>query len=233
MKIIKIEETDGRKETKGCGFAASEIIRELKNVWMSEDYKVLDYVLVKKNADLYIGGDHSVSYRCFKESNCNGLLVFDAHPDVYQEFDQPTHLDWLKFLVDEGKVDSNRVVLVGLRNFHPKEIKYLNDKGIKYITMKQIYDVGVNKVCDSVMELVNGFEKLYMSIDIDVVDPAYAPGVGYREPGGLSSREMIYFIQRLKNLKNLKKVDIVEVNLEKDTENRTVKLASKLIWELI
>ena len=205
MKITKIEEVDGRNETKGCEFSPREIIRELKNIWISEGLEKLDYVLVERNADLFIGGDHSVSYNSFRESGCDGLLIFDAHPDVYQEFDSPTHLDWLKFLVDEKKVDCKRVVIVGLRNFHGEEVEFLNKKGIKYITMKQIFEVGVKNVCDSVMELVNGFSKLYLSVDMDVVDPAFAPGVGFSEPGGLNSREMIYFLQRMKKLKNLKR----------------------------
>ena len=71
-----------------------------------------------------------------------------------------------------------------------------------------------------------------MSIDIDVLDPAYAPGVGFAEPGGFSSRELIYLVQRFKKLKNLKKVDIVEVNLDKDVNDMTVKMVAKLIWEL-
>ena len=232
MKITKIEEVDGREETKGCERSASAIINKLKDIWMSEDLKDLDYVIVEKGGELILGGDHSISYKSFRDSGCDGLLILDAHPDVYHEFDEPTHLDWLKFLVDEKKVLPERVVLAGLRSFHPKEIEYLDSKGIKYITAKQAFDVGIKNVCDSIMELVSGFDKLYMSIDIDVLDPAYAPGVGCSEPGGFSSRELIYLVQRFKKLKNLKKVDIVEVNLDKDVNDMTVKMAAKLIWEL-
>jgi len=232
MKIVKISKTDGRVETNGCKEAFNEVIKELKNIWLNENFKTLNYE-ISDEGDLYLGGDHSNSYSNFIKSNCDGLLIFDAHPDVYQEFNQATHLDWLKFLIDENKIKKENIVLVGIRSFHKKEVDFLRENKIKYYDMKKIFELGVKETCDSVMEVVRGFNKLYLSIDIDVVDPGFAPGVGFAEPGGLTSREMIYFIQRLKLLKNLKKVDIVEVNVEKDANNITSKLAAKLIWELV
>jgi len=232
MKIVKVEKTDGRKETSGCKESFNEIVKQLKEIWLSENFKTLNYEISEKG-DLYLGGDHSNSYSNFIKSGCDGILVFDAHPDVYQEFNEATHLDWLKFLIDENKVKKENIVLVGIRSFHKKEIAYLIENKIKYFDMKKIFELGVKETCDLIMENVRNFERLYLSIDIDVVDPGFAPGVGFSEPGGLSSREMIYFVQRLKLLKNLKKVDIVEVNMEKDVNNQTAKLAAKLIWELI
>jgi len=82
------------------------------------------------------------------------------------------------------------------------------------------------------MELSKGKE-LYVSIDIDVIDPAFAPGTGYCEPGGLSTRDFLYLIQRINKLKNLKAIDLVEINPDKDKENMTVKLGAKILSELI
>ncbi|MBS3156987.1 arginase family protein [Candidatus Woesearchaeota archaeon] len=232
MRIVKIEESDGRPETKGCKNGASAVLTQLKDIWLSEDHKILNYEIVNDNGDLFLGGDHSISFEIFSKNPCEGLLIFDAHPDVYHEFNSATHLDWLKFLIDEGKVNGEKVMIVGLRSFHKKEINYLREKKIKFLTMKNIFENGVVNVCDGIMEFVSGFKSLYISIDIDVVDPAFAPGVGYVEPGGLTSRELIYLMQRLKNLKNLKKIDIVEINKDKDVNNMTSKLAAKLVYEL-
>ena len=231
MKIVKINKVDGRLETKGCSKAADEVIKQLSNILLSENFKKLDYT-IEDEGDLYLGGDHSNSYTNFIKSNCDGLLIFDAHPDVYQDFNIPTHQDWLKFLIDENKVKKENVILAGIRSFDKKEIDYLKENKIKYFDMKKIFELGIKESCDLIMENAKNFNKLYLSIDIDAVDPAFAPGTGYAEPGGLTSREMIYFVQRLKLLKNLKKVDIVEVNLEKDINNQTAKLVAKLIWEL-
>ena len=84
------------------------------------------------------------------------------------------------------------------------------------------------------MEFSHGKE-LYVSLDIDVVDPAFAPATGYKEPGGLTSREIIYLMQRINKIKNLRAVDIVEINQEKDKnfDNMTLKLGAKILAELI
>ena len=76
------------------------------------------------------------------------------------------------------------------------------------------------------------FDNLYISIDIDVIDPAFAPGTGYIEPAGLTSREFLYFLHRLKNLKNIRGYDIVEINPKKDINNLTTKLGAKILVEL-
>ena len=76
---------------------------------------------------------------------------------------------------------------------------------------------------------------MYVSIDIDVIDPSFAPATGYREPGGLTSRELLYLIQRINKVKSLRAVDIVEINPEKDKEYGmiTTKLGAKILGELL
>ena len=82
------------------------------------------------------------------------------------------------------------------------------------------------------MEKFRKFEELYISIDIDALDPSIAPGTHYTEPNGLQLDQLLYFIRKLKILKNIKKIDLVEVN--PDIENKiTIKTASKIISELL
>jgi len=250
MKILKVPSSLGGLDKSGSEKAPDEIEKQLKDIWLSEDYKKDNFTFSKlefndndkegfvkrlkeSQADIFIGGDHSLTYYFFKsfaEKN-TGLVIFDAHPDLFQEFNFPTHGDWLKFLMGENIIKKDNIILVGLRSFHEKEIQFLKENKIKFFTMKQIYD-NLQDTCDLVMELSRQFDKFYLSIDIDVLDPAFAPGTGYIEPGGLTSRELIYFIQRLKLLKNLKKVDITEVNPNKDVNNMTSKLAARIIYEL-
>ena len=90
----------------------------------------------------------------------------------------------------------------------------------------------IDNIADTIMEFA-GKKEVYVSIDIDVVDPAFAPATGYLEPGGLTSREFIYLIQRINKIKNLRAVDIVEINPEKDKDNLTVKLGAKVLAELL
>lgn len=187
---------------------------------------------------LFVGGDHSISYsltRAFFDKCQNSgrepcLIVFDAHPDCMEPMTEPTHEEWLRKLVEDGFPPQN-ILLVGVRNIWKDELDFLKEKGIRAINLNRLVG-NMENVCDSIMEFANGKE-LYVSIDIDVIDPAFAPGTGYKEIGGLTSRQFIYLIQRIKKMKNLRAVDLVEINPEKDVEDLTIKLGAKIIGELI
>ena len=260
MKLIKVPFSGNNPNNKDCDKAPDTIIKELEEVYASEDNKLVhpklfnvesipmndDWELTKESIIEFIsqnddfpiclGGDHSITYPLFKafaqKFKNPGLIVFDAHPDTYTEEDYSYfHGGWLKFLVEENIAKPENIIVIGIRNPDPDEIIYMKKKKITFYTMKQIFENNVKDVCDMVMEKARKFENLYISLDIDSVDPAFAPGTGCIEPGGLTSRELIYFIQRLKLLKNLRMMDIVEVNPKIDVNNMTSKLAAKVIGE--
>jgi len=189
-----------------------------------------------KEKAIILGGDHSITYSCFKGFAKNnpdgGIIIFDAHPDCENMFSPPTQEDLLIVLIKEGLVDPKKVILIGTRNMSGNEREFLEMHKIRYFSMKQIFQTSIQAVCDTVMETAVQWPSLYISVDIDVVDPAFAPGTGYIEPAGLTSRELVYFLQRLKLLKNFKMADIVEVNPPKDVNNLTSKLGAKLVKEL-
>jgi len=143
---------------------------------------------------------------------------------------EPTHEEWLRKLIEDG-FPARNILLVGVRNLWQDEIIFLKEKGIRMISMNQFLD-NLQDTCDIIMEFSNGKE-LYLSIDIDVIDSAFAPGTGYQEPGGLSTRDFLYIIQRLNKIKNLRGIDLVEINPEKDKDNQTIKLGAKIIGELL
>lgn len=185
---------------------------------------------------LIIGGDHSITYSCFKAfafNNINsGLIVFDAHPDVQGDF-KVSHEDYLRCLINEGILDASRVVLIGIRKISEEEKEYLNARRILYFDMRKIIEIGVEDVCTLIMERAIEWPGLYLSVDIDVCDPAFAPGTGYIEPGGISSAELLYFISRIKRMKNLKFVDIVEINPGKDINKITISIGMNIIGEIL
>mgnify|MGYP003967326017 FL=1 len=98
--------------------------------------------------------------------------------------------------------------------------------------MREITRDGLHDVADAFTAVARTFDAVYVSIDIDVLDPSFAPGTGYIEPGGLTTRQLIYFIQRLKNLKNIELWDLVEVNPSKDISELTITTAAKLLVEM-
>ncbi|MFH1972819.1 MAG: arginase family protein [archaeon] len=231
--MISLPYSDG--EHKACEKAPKAIIEQFKGIFSNEFFRkisILEYKEAPLDAipqdKIYIGGDHSVTYHILKQHPTEGLLVFDAHPDVFQQFDTPTHLDYLKFLVEEGIVKT--VIVVGIRNPHPTEIDYFKEKGITYITCKGI---NLEESCDGIMEKLRSLKDFHISIDIDVLDPAFAPGVSYPEPAGLTTRQLLYYLQRVRILKNLKSIDLVEVNPETDINNITAKTAAKIIAEFL
>jgi len=184
-----------------------------------------------KSKIIFLGGDHSISYSTTKAffDYCQNfgkepcLIVFDAHADCMPPMKEPTHEEWLRKLIEEGFPIEN-ILLVGVRNMWRDEIQFVKEKGVKIISMNKLLE-DLEDTCDTIMEFSNNKE-LYVSIDIDVIDPAFAPATGYIEPGGLTSRQFIYLIQRINKIKNLKAVDLVEINPDKDINNLTIKLGA-------
>jgi arginase family enzyme len=185
---------------------------------------------------IFLGGDHSLTYSTFKGFSARhanpGLIVFDAHLDCIDDFRPPTHEDYLRVLIEEGILKKSNVLVVGVRNMHSNEFEFAKEKKLKIYQMNEIAAEGIVETCNAVMTAAMGFDALYISVDIDVLDPAFAPGTGYTEPGGLTTRELLYFLQRLKLLKNFRMADIVEVNPKKDTNDLTGYAAAKILIEL-
>lgn len=193
---------------------------------------------------VFLGGDHSISYSLTKafldyineektgkeKEPC--LVIFDAHADCMPAMKEPTHEEWLRKLIENGFPVEN-ILLVGARNIWKSEREFLNKNNIRVVPVNAIRN-NLQEMTDIITEFANG-KQLYVSLDIDVADPAFAPATGYAEPGGLSSRDLVYIFQRINKIKSLKAVDIVEINSEKDKkfDMRTVKLGSKLLSELI
>ncbi len=187
---------------------------------------------------IFLGGDHSISYsttRAFLDYCQNSgkepcLIVFDAHADCISYNKFPTNRAWLRALIDKGFPIEN-ILLVGVRNINPEEITFIKEKKLKIIGMNQLL-TDIEDTCDTIMEFASGKE-LYISLDIDIIDPLFAPATGYVEPGGLSSRHFIYLIQRLNKIRGLRAWDIVEINAVKDKNSSTVKLGAKILSELL
>ena len=197
---------------------------------------VFQRILQQKERAIILGGDHGLTFSAFKAFVKNnpesGILVFDAHPDMENHFAPPTHEDFLRTLIEEGFLSPEKVIVVGVRNWDIEEYNYIRRKNIRVFTMQQIMQYGVNDVAQTIMESVRQWPSFYLSIDIDVLDPAFAPGTGYREPGGLSTRELLFFVQRLKMLSNYGMADLVEINPTKDVDGITIKTGAKIIMEL-
>ncbi len=249
MKLIKVPTSQGSLGKLGTELAPDLIIKELQNIYpirlnlssikviksnIEETNKNILKIAKKTEHQIFIGGDHSITFpisKALSEKYENpGIIIFDAHPDSVNNFHPPTHEDFLKVIVEDNILKKGNIILVATRKIHKTEADSL--KQIKVFSMRKIYN-RLESTCDTIMELSRKFSDLHISIDVDAVDPAFAPAVNHPEPCGLSNLDLIYFIQRLKLLKNLKSIDIVEINPNKDINDQTVRLGARIISELL
>ena len=249
MKIVKVPSSQGSLgKNLGCEKAPDFILKtlfiekaSLKKGIAIDEVKVnpnnIDETnenIEKAQGDIFLGGDHGITYSLFKgfcKNNKNfGLLIFDAHPDSSFYVKSISHEDFVRKLVDDGFLDKKNLVYVGVRKSGKSEINFLKD--VKTISVGEV-ESDLEKVVQELISFFKDFKQFYMSIDIDVLDPSFAPGTGYLEPLGLNMKELVYLISKLKLLKNLKRIDLVEVNPDKDVNLITVKNAAKILHELL
>lgn len=195
--------------------------------------------IIEKNfKTFFLGGDHAVSYNLikafFKVQENPLAIIFDSGADaqnIKKKSDEFNNHNWLRKLVWELDCQRN-IILVSSRNLGSEEIRFVVENKIVWIKPDVIFD-DIQNVCDVLMERARVSGGFYVSIDISSVDPAFGPGCNKQEPGGLSSREIIYFLKRLSLLKNFRGADVCEINPLKDVNNMTVKLGAKLLAEML
>jgi arginase len=173
---------------------------------------------------LSLGGDHAITYPILRAygnrySELN-ILHFDAHPDLYDDFEGNRYSHACPFarIMEEGLV--SRLVQVGIRTMNPHQQAQVDRFGVEVIDMRR-WRSGM---------AVTFEDPVYVSVDVDALDPAFAPGVSHHEPGGLSTRGVIRLIQGLRV--PIIGADIVEVNPKRDLVGITAMVAAKLLKEI-
>ena len=174
---------------------------------------------------LALGGDHSISYpvlRAYTKAYDDlTVLHLDAHPDTYDEYGGSRHSHACPFARIMEERPALKLVQVGIRTANSHQRDQARRFGITMIEMK---DWTYNK-----MPKLNG--PIYLSLDLDVLDPGFAPGVSHHEPGGMSTRNAIQIIHGLPN--SLVGADIVELNPTRDPSGMTAMVAAKFYRELV
>ncbi len=173
---------------------------------------------------LTVGGDHAITYPILRAYGAKydslNLLHLDAHPDLYDELNDDRHSHACPFarIMEQGL--ATRLVQVGIRTLNPHQRSQAKRFGVE-----------IHEMRDPLPETVSDFEgPLYLSVDLDVLDPAFAPGVSHHEPGGLSVRRVIGLIQSLRA--PLVGADVVELNPTRDIHGMTARVAAKLVKEI-
>jgi arginase len=172
-----------------------------------------------------LGGDHAITYPVLRAQAAAypGLTIvhFDAHPDLYDEFegDRLSHASPFARIMEEKL--AARLVQVGIRTLNAPQRAQIARFGVELVEMKDFRpDL-----------LIRAAGPVYVSVDLDGLDPAYAPGVSHPEPGGLSTRDVLGVLQRLEG--QLIGADVVELNPQRDPDGTTARVAAKITKELV
>ncbi len=171
-----------------------------------------------------LGGDHAITYPLMKSCSTRfdklDILHLDAHPDLYDSYDGNRYSNACPFArIMEEKLAS-RLVQVGIRTLNPHQREQVRRFGVEVIDMQSLPKAGN----------ITWENPVYISIDLDVLDPAFAPGVSHYEPGGMSTRQVIELIQGLPV--PIAGADIVEFNPIRDPQEITAMVAAKILKEV-
>ena len=193
---------------------------------------------------MVLGGDHSITYPSAAAVARHvwprkvGVVHFDAHADTGadQWGNLYAHGEPMRRLIEEGWVAGPNFVQVGLRGYWPEKetFEWMQAQGFRWHTMVEIEERGSEAViADAIAEALDGPDCIYLSVDIDVVDPGMAPGTGTPEPGGLLARELLRAVRQIVMAVDLVGLDVVEVSPPYDQSETTAMLAHRVVMEAI
>ena len=195
---------------------------------------------------IVLGGDHSITWpsatavaKKYGYGNV-GMVHFDAHADTRESSYGDVligHGSPMRRLIESGAIPGKNFVQVGLRGPWPPPVdqKWMKDQGMRWHLMAEIEKKGFDSVLEmAISEALDGPDKLYISVDVDVMDPAFAPGTGTPEPGGISSLELLRAIREIVLSKGMVAMDVVEVAPVYDQPGDiTAQAAHRCIYEAI
>jgi agmatinase len=188
---------------------------------------------------LLIGGDHACTLPHLRATQGRGpvaVIDFDSHTDAWDSYfgERYNHGTWMRRAIEEGLVDVEHSIEVGLRgSIYDREdwTGLRQELGLEYLTTENVFELGPEAVAARIRQRV-GDRPAFISFDIDVVDPAYAPGTGTPEAGGPSARDLLAILRRLTGIEFVG-FDVVEVIPAYDPAGVTATLAANLAYEML
>ncbi len=191
-----------------------------------------------------LGGDHSITWPAATAVAEHhgfgnvGVVHFDAHADTADSIDGnlASHGTPMRRLIESGAVPGRNFVQVGLRGYWPPAdvFAWMREQGMRWHLMHELWERGAPAVIeDAIAEALDGADALYLSVDIDVLDPGFAPGTGTPEPGGMAPADLLRAVREIAMRTNLVAMDVVEVAPAYDRADLTVNNAHRVVLEAL
>lgn len=194
--------------------------------------QVMKELLEAKKTPVLIGGEHTITLGATRAvgKNC-AVISFDAHLDLRNEYMnlKTSHTTFMRRINEQ--VHPQKLVEIGTRAVCKEELDYAKKAGVNYITVQQIRNNGVEKTIEKIEKLLTGIKQTYLTIDMDVLDPAFAPAVQNPEPDGLCPR-MFYELLNALCDKRVVAFDVVEVAPHYDNGITAIQ-AAKVLFEVL
>lgn len=217
------------------GTLENKKILDIGNVARDDLYRLVFDIVSTKKIPITIGGDHSITtlilqaiYDTFEGEKIS-LLYFDAHPD----FVSSTRNYYGSVITDSsGYINFTKSILIGTRAAEMEELKNASIQKLEIITPIDIIEFGINATVKKIIAKC-GSNKVYMSIDLDCMDPGVAPGVSVPAPGGLFPLDLIYIIKKISENLQILGMDIVELSPDYDLNQNTANHAARILMETI
>ncbi|ENW81125.1 agmatinase [Acinetobacter sp. ANC 3929] len=198
-----------------------------------------DHILAHPIIPLTLGGDHTLTLpilrSIYKKHGPVGLIHIDAHADVNDEMfgEKVAHGTTFRRAAEEGLLDCQRVVQIGLRaqGYSADDFNWSRRQGFRVVQAEECWHKSLAPLMEEVKQQVDG-GPVYLSFDIDGIDPAWAPGTGTPEIGGLTTIQAIEIVRGCQGL-NLVGCDLVEVSPPYDTTGNTSLLGANLLYEML
>ena len=217
------------------GTLENKRILDFGNVPRDDLYRLVFDIVSTKKIPITIGGDHSITtlilqaiYDTFEGEKIS-LLYFDAHPD----FVSSTRNYYGSVITDSsGYINFTKSILIGTRAAEMEELNNASKQKLEIITPIDIIELGINATVKKIIAKC-GSNKVYMSIDLDCMDPGVAPGVSVPAPGGLFPLDLLYMIKKISENLQILGMDIVELSPDYDLNQNTANHAARILMETV
>ena len=233
-QISKIRDSYDRNGTISLGRpikGTEKKVHDLGNITRNQIKETYEKITSSSKIPISIGGDHSITREIItsisKQNEKISLVYFDAHPDFVS-----SHTNYYGSIITDvlSHIEVESSIQIGIRTPEEEELENLKKHNLHVITPLDINKQGIENIANSIVKKLG--KHVYISFDMDCIDPSFAPGVSVPVPLGLNSLDCVYLLQRIAE-KGIIGMDIMEVCPSFDIKDRTSHLASRIISEVL